>query len=182
MGDHCAVAGLQAGKGEIVEQMGELLEEAGMRDVLPLPKARVPVVKFVVADTSTKVRFASAQHRCLSALLGVFLHCWELWVLIRQTSSTRLQSMLYPCNKGSSSSKHAADISWLSNSSTFSDLKSAVFTDCERQHGQAAFMPSPASAHVKTEITLCIDCLVYWKNCPSIELSLFRVPTAAQMQ
>ena len=35
--------------------MGEVLEQAGMRDVLPLPKARVPVVKFVVADTSTKV-------------------------------------------------------------------------------------------------------------------------------
>ncbi|KAA6429974.1 MAG: Nucleotidyltransferase family [Trebouxia sp. A1-2] len=45
----------QAGKGEIVEQMGQLLEQAGMRDVLPLPKARVPVVKFVVGDTNTKV-------------------------------------------------------------------------------------------------------------------------------
>ena len=82
---------MQAGKGEIVEQMGELLEEAGMRDVLPLPKARVPVVKFV-ADTSTKVRPSPAQslvtHKthqkvslknswpsCLICL--VFLHCWE---------------------------------------------------------------------------------------------------------
>ena len=45
----------QAGKGEVVEQMGQLLEQAGMRDVLPLPKARVPVVKFVVTSTSTKV-------------------------------------------------------------------------------------------------------------------------------
>lgn len=35
--------------------MGELLEQAGMRDVLPLPKARVPVVKFVVGHTNTKV-------------------------------------------------------------------------------------------------------------------------------
>lgn len=47
---------LQADKGEVVDQMGQLLEEAGMRDVLPLPKARVPVVKFVVPDTNTKVR------------------------------------------------------------------------------------------------------------------------------
>lgn len=47
---------VQAGKGEIVDQMGQLLEQAGMRDVLPLPKARVPVVKFVVPDTNTKVR------------------------------------------------------------------------------------------------------------------------------
>lgn len=38
-----------------MEQMGQLLEQAGMRDVLPLPKARVPVVKFVVGDTNTKV-------------------------------------------------------------------------------------------------------------------------------
>lgn len=47
---------MQADKGEVVDQMGQLLEEAGMRDVLPLPKARVPVVKFVVPDTNTKVR------------------------------------------------------------------------------------------------------------------------------
>lgn len=46
---------VQASKGEVVEQMGQLLEGAGMRDVLPLPKARVPVVKFVVGDTNTKV-------------------------------------------------------------------------------------------------------------------------------
>ena len=46
---------LQGGKGEVVEEMGQLLEEAGMRDVLPLPKARVPVVKFVVPETNTKV-------------------------------------------------------------------------------------------------------------------------------
>ena len=39
-----------------MDQMGQLLEEAGMRGVLPLPKARVPVVKFVVPDTNTKVR------------------------------------------------------------------------------------------------------------------------------
>ena len=57
---------MQAGKGEVVEEMGQLLERAGMRDVLPLPKARVPVVKFVVTDTNTKVlpcnELASATH------------------------------------------------------------------------------------------------------------------------
>ncbi|KAK9806970.1 hypothetical protein WJX72_009015 [[Myrmecia] bisecta] len=42
-------------KGEVVEQMAKLVEEAGMKDVLPLPKARVPVVKFVVGETGTKV-------------------------------------------------------------------------------------------------------------------------------
>lgn len=55
---HQIASGVQAGKGEVVEEMGQLLEKAGMRDVLPLPKARVPVVKFVVADTNTKVDFA----------------------------------------------------------------------------------------------------------------------------
>ena len=46
---------LQNTKGEIVEELGELLNEAGMQNVLPLPKARVPVVKFVVGDNGTKV-------------------------------------------------------------------------------------------------------------------------------
>ena len=56
---------LQGDKGEVVDQMGQLLEEAGMRDVLPLPKARVPVVKFVVPDTNTKARQLHG-HRCSS--------------------------------------------------------------------------------------------------------------------
>ena len=58
---------MQAGKGEVVEEMGQLLERAGMRDVLPLPKARVPVVKFVVNDTNTKVLpFSSMYTQCVS--------------------------------------------------------------------------------------------------------------------
>ena len=44
-------------KGEIVEELGDLLMEAGMQNVLPLPKARVPVVKFVVGDNAVKVRW-----------------------------------------------------------------------------------------------------------------------------
>jgi len=44
-------------KGEIVEELGDLLVEAGMQNVLPLPKARVPVVKFVVGENGTKVDF-----------------------------------------------------------------------------------------------------------------------------
>lgn len=48
---------LQNTKGEIVEELGELLVEAGMQNVLPLPKARVPVVKFVVGENGTKVDF-----------------------------------------------------------------------------------------------------------------------------
>ena len=47
---------LQNTKGEVVEELGQLLTEAGMQNVLPLPKARVPVVKFVVGDNGTKVR------------------------------------------------------------------------------------------------------------------------------
>ena len=47
---------LQSTKGEVVDELGQLLTEAGMQNVLPLPKARVPVVKFVVPDNGTKVR------------------------------------------------------------------------------------------------------------------------------
>lgn len=45
----------QEHKVEVVEQLGLLLEEAGMRDVLVLGRARVPVVKFVFPETETKV-------------------------------------------------------------------------------------------------------------------------------
>ena len=51
----CRVFAVQNTKGEIVEELGELLVEAGMQNVLPLPKARVPVVKFVVGENGTKV-------------------------------------------------------------------------------------------------------------------------------
>jgi len=44
-----------ASKSEVVEIAGELLEAAGMTEMLKLPKARVPVVKFVVPSTGTKV-------------------------------------------------------------------------------------------------------------------------------
>jgi DNA polymerase sigma len=44
-----------AAKGEAVAEAGALLEAAGMAEVLSLPRARVPVVKFVVPSTSTKV-------------------------------------------------------------------------------------------------------------------------------
>lgn len=47
---------MQNTKGEVVEELGQLLTEASMQNVLPLPKARVPVVKFVVGDNGTKVR------------------------------------------------------------------------------------------------------------------------------
>ena len=46
--DDGLAAGLQGTKGEVVDKLGALLVEAGMQNVLPLPKARVPVVKFVV--------------------------------------------------------------------------------------------------------------------------------------
>lgn len=45
----------QAAKSELAVAVGELAEGAGMAEVLALPKARVPVVKFVVPATSTKV-------------------------------------------------------------------------------------------------------------------------------
>lgn len=69
---------MQAGKGEIVDEMGLLLEQAGMRDVLPLPKARVPVVKFVVPDTNTKVRLqpghALSMTPCICFITTVVVH------------------------------------------------------------------------------------------------------------
>lgn len=43
-------------------ELGEVLTDAGMSEVLPLPKARVPVVKFVVPETGTKVGGAGAGH------------------------------------------------------------------------------------------------------------------------
>jgi len=52
---------VQAGKGEVAVAVGELMEAAGMADVLTLPKARVPVVKFVVPRTRTKVRAGHCQ-------------------------------------------------------------------------------------------------------------------------
>ena len=42
-------------KSQLVEEMGDLMIDAGMVNVLPLPKARVPVVKFGVPETGTKV-------------------------------------------------------------------------------------------------------------------------------
>ena len=58
-------------KGEIVEELGDLLMEAGMQNVLPLPKARVPVVKFVVGDNSVKVRWCPHLHRILTQAYGL---------------------------------------------------------------------------------------------------------------
>ena len=46
---------MQAKKSEVVEEMARVLEGAGMRDVLPLAKARVPVVKCIAPETGTKV-------------------------------------------------------------------------------------------------------------------------------
>ena len=39
--------------------MARILEGAGMRDVLPLAKARVPVVKCIAPETGTKVTVAA---------------------------------------------------------------------------------------------------------------------------
>ena len=45
----------QARKADVVEVLGHLLEEAGMQEVLALPKARMPVVKFLEPHTGVKV-------------------------------------------------------------------------------------------------------------------------------
>ena len=58
-------------KGEIVEELGDLLMEAGMQNVLPLPKARVPVVKFVVGDNSVKVGWRLHLHHSLIHMHGL---------------------------------------------------------------------------------------------------------------
>ena len=56
---------MQAAKGEVAVAVGELMEAAGMADVLPLPKARVPVVKFVVPKTGTKVGTVGCLQVCI---------------------------------------------------------------------------------------------------------------------
>ena len=61
----CPVCAAQNTKGEVVKELGELLVEAGMQNVLPLPKARVPVVKFVVGENGTKVSYLR-DHGCLT--------------------------------------------------------------------------------------------------------------------
>ena len=45
--------------------MARGLEGAGMRDVLPLAKARVPVVKCIAPETGTKVSDAASASLCL---------------------------------------------------------------------------------------------------------------------
>lgn len=62
---------MQAAKGEVAVAVGELMEAAGMADVLPLPKARVPVVKFVVPKTGTKVGAATWQPELCWTAAGV---------------------------------------------------------------------------------------------------------------
>jgi hypothetical protein len=37
--------------GEVISRLGEQLEEAGMQEVFAIPRARMPVVKFVHPDT-----------------------------------------------------------------------------------------------------------------------------------
>ena len=82
---------LQNTKGEIVEELGDLLVEAGMQNVLPLPKARVPVVKFVVGENGTKVgSISQPQEELLSPLLPIPLLVRVLLVhgaMIRQSAA-----------------------------------------------------------------------------------------------
>jgi len=49
------VLDLQTFKAEMVAELGQLMVGAGMAGVLPLPTARVPVLKFMVPQTGTKV-------------------------------------------------------------------------------------------------------------------------------
>lgn len=37
--------------GEVITRLGEQLEQAGMQEVFAIPRARMPVVKFVHAET-----------------------------------------------------------------------------------------------------------------------------------
>ena len=51
---------------EVVERMGKLLEAAGMEEMLVLPHARVPIVKFTDPDSKTKCDI------CVNNLLAVY--------------------------------------------------------------------------------------------------------------
>lgn len=46
---------LQGYRAPVIEQIGKLMAQAQMASVVTLPNARVPVVKFVVPETATKV-------------------------------------------------------------------------------------------------------------------------------
>ncbi len=68
----------------MVDELGTLLVEAGMQNVLPLPKARVPVVKFVVPDNGTKARAHAPRPTCPPALLLLPADLASLWACYPQ--------------------------------------------------------------------------------------------------
>lgn len=52
---------LQTLAGEVITRLGEQLEEAGMQDVFAIPRARMPVVKFVHAATGMRLVHPAVQ-------------------------------------------------------------------------------------------------------------------------
>ena len=71
-----------------MEEMARLLEAAGMRDVLPLGKARVPVVKCIVPETGTKVCYVRALLLLPNSGLSLVTHSFALYRPQYQTLST----------------------------------------------------------------------------------------------
>lgn len=49
--------------GEVITRLGEQLEEAGMQEVFAIPRARMPVVKFVHPDTGNNSLASSSAPR-----------------------------------------------------------------------------------------------------------------------
>lgn len=63
------LSALQSYKGPLIEQIGNLASQAKMASVMPLPNARVPVVKFAVPETATKVIPTLLSHPSSQALI-----------------------------------------------------------------------------------------------------------------
>lgn len=76
-------------------EIGQLLEEAGMQDVFPIPKARMPVVKFVVSSTGTKAditlnnRLAISNTKLLRDYAAVDPRLRQLVLLVKHWAKAR---------------------------------------------------------------------------------------------
>jgi hypothetical protein len=55
--------------GEVISQLGEQLEQAGMLNVFAIPRARMPVVKFEHPDTGARAAAAAAATAGWTAVL-----------------------------------------------------------------------------------------------------------------
>ena len=77
----------QAAKSELAVELGKLCEQAGMEEVLALPRARVPVVKFLVPATKTKVGALCLHKGAIALTASAGGHCHGVPVVCLQDGS-----------------------------------------------------------------------------------------------